>query len=78
VNPILPPVNYITEVRENNFFIVSSMGYPYYFGVIENAIHDINDNKLFDRLVITVDAEDISKQENIMRFLTLYTIILAI
>ncbi len=39
------------------------MGYPGYFEVIENAIHDINDNQLFDRLVISVDAEDMSKQE---------------
>jgi hypothetical protein len=39
------------------------MGYPYYFEVIENALNDINDTRKFGRLVITVDAEDMSMQE---------------
>ena len=39
------------------------MGYPYYFDVIENAILDINQIQRFDRLVISVDSEEMTKQE---------------
>lgn len=63
VNPILSPIDYISDVETNNFLIYSSKGYPYYFDTISDAIRDINLGKCFDRLVVTVDSEDYTKQE---------------
>lgn len=63
VNPNLCPIDHITELHNNNFYIVSAMGYPHYFAVIGNAISDVNQIRRFDRLVISVDSEDMTKQD---------------
>src|SRR5205085_7288275 len=63
INPLLTHVASLIEVDTNNFFIVSGMGYPGYFKIIENAILDVNNNRKFDRLVISVDAEDLTRKE---------------
>lgn len=63
VNPILTPINYPAEASQNNFYILSAKGYPYYFDVIESAILDINEGRNFDRLVIAVDSEEMSREE---------------
>ena len=63
VNPNLRYVNHPTEVSVNNFCIVSSMGYPYCFHVIDAAIEDANAMRIFDRLVILLDSEDASRDE---------------
>src|SRR6266446_1602995 len=63
VNPYLPEVGDFIKVHENNFYIVSGMGYPDYLDIIENAILDINNSGKFDRLVISVDSENMTKQE---------------
>jgi hypothetical protein len=60
INPSFVFVNDIRTVQENNIFTVSGMGYPYYFEMIEAAIEDINNNTIFDRLVIAVDSEDMT------------------
>lgn len=58
VNPTLTYVYTVAEIHENNFAIVSGFGYPYYFGVISDAIEDTNQYLNINRLVICVDAED--------------------
>lgn|SRR5712691_503683 len=63
VNPSLTHVSSLIEVNVNNFYMVSGMGYPGYFKIIENAILDVNNNRKFDRLVISIDSEDMTKQE---------------
>lgn len=63
INPNLSLVEHISDINENNFYILSARGYPYYFDVIENAIEDINQISAFDRLVICVDSEDLTKDE---------------
>ena len=61
INPALSAVSTISDVDQNKFFIVSSMGYPFYFETIANAIEDVNHLKKFDRLVITIDSEEMSR-----------------
>lgn len=73
VNPKLSFVDEIDKVQNNNFFLISGGGYPAYFEVIEAAISDVNSYKTFDRLVISIDSEEISreeKQDEIKKFLS--------
>ena len=62
VNPNLSLINQIDNVKEDHFYVISANGYPQYFKIIENAIADINHLKVFDRLVICVDSEDMTKR----------------
>jgi hypothetical protein len=61
-NSIVPVFN-INDVVENNMLIVSAKGYPDYFQIISDAIDDINATNLFDRLVIVIDSEEMTKEE---------------
>ncbi|HHE65731.1 MAG TPA: hypothetical protein ENL09_06890 [Bacteroidetes bacterium] len=63
VNPELSSVDSISDIDEDNFFIVSGGGYPNYFNIIENAIQDVENNPSIDRLIIGVDSEDFTKDE---------------
>ena len=63
VNPALSPVDQIKNVTNNHFFIVSGKGYPQYFDMVENGIDDVNQLTVFDRLVISVDSEEMTKAE---------------
>jgi hypothetical protein len=62
VNPSLSYIENLDELSINNFYIVSGKGYPYYFEIIEDAIDDVNQLQ-FDRLVLSMDSEEMSKQE---------------
>ena len=59
VNPNIAYVNFIEDITNNNFSIVESFGYPYYFRTIDQAIDDVNDHGNIDRLVISVDSEEL-------------------
>jgi len=63
VNPELECAERISDVNGNNFYLISGRGYPYYFNMIDDAISDINNSGLFDRLVISVDSEDMTCEE---------------
>jgi hypothetical protein len=65
VNPALSYVDHISEIRDNNFYIVSGGGYPNYFEVIDAAIQDVNNLNNIDRLVIAVDSEELSYEEKL-------------
>ena len=69
VNPKLGHVNSISEVDSDNFYLVSGQGYPYYFDIIDDAISDINDSGVFDRLVISIDSEDMTCEEKFSEIL---------
>lgn len=58
VNDKLTPVEYLGDAKQDNFFIFSANGYPDYISRIESAIRDVENTKLYDRLVIAVDSED--------------------
>lgn len=63
LNPMLSPVNYVDEAKDNNFYIVSAEGYPFYLEAITGGIEDVNMYSQYDRLVVAVDSEDLSRQE---------------
>jgi len=65
LNPDLSPVNYLDEIDNNNYLIMAGMGFPQYYGMIEAAILDVNDNIKIDRLVIAVDSEENSYEEKL-------------
>jgi hypothetical protein len=51
------------ELLHNNFTIISGGGYPFFMGVIKNAISQIEATPLNARLVICVDSEDATYQQ---------------
>ena len=63
INSELTPVNLPEFVTENNYYIVSSMGYPQIFETIDKAIEDVNEIGLYNRLVIFSDSEDMTLEE---------------
>jgi len=63
INPNLAYVNDIYDIQTNNFSIISGGGYPNYYEVIENAIQDVNHVGNVDRLVISVDSDENSREE---------------
>lgn len=63
VNPQLTYVKYISEIVNDNFYLISGGGYPGYFEVIGNAILDVNEIGIFDRLVISADSEEMTCEE---------------
>ena len=65
VNPRLSPVYRIEDVDNDNFYLISGGGYPQYFETIEAAIDDVNGVYKFDRLVVSVDSEEMSHSEKL-------------
>jgi hypothetical protein len=63
VNPKLIYVDHISSIVKNNFSILSGGGYPQYFEIIASAIDDINSLENIDRLIISVDSEELSYKE---------------
>jgi hypothetical protein len=59
-NPALTEANYLAQVTQNNFFMVSGGGWPFLLTIIDRAIADIKATGLFDRLVVGVDSEDMT------------------
>jgi hypothetical protein len=60
VNGALSPVPTVADVAANHFVIVSGLGYPFYFQIIDSALEDVTADGTFDRLVICVDSEDMT------------------
>jgi hypothetical protein len=68
VNPLLSHIIDLTQIRQNNFFIFSAGGYPKIFDAIDGAIDDIKRYRRFNRLVISVDSEDMTRNEKYNEF----------
>ena len=63
VNPSLSIVNSLDEVQHNNLIIISGGGYPNYLEVIKAGVEDVSATKQLDRLVISVDSEEMTFHE---------------
>ena len=63
INPELSQIDFPNAASSNNFYIISGMGYPQYFEIIDNAISDVNEFRLYDRLIISIDSEDMTKDD---------------
>lgn len=63
VNPSLSHAEHLSTVNEDTFYLITGGGYPQYYSVIDNAINDVNDIGIFNRLVISADSEDMTREE---------------
>jgi hypothetical protein len=63
LNPQLSYVESIYDVSNNNFAIMAGFGQPFYFELIRNAIDEVNDVGDVDRLIISIDSEEMSFEE---------------
>ena len=62
-NSALTQVFDLADIVSNNYYMISGMGYPQYFEIIQAAIDDVNTNETIDQLVICVDSEEMSFAE---------------
>jgi hypothetical protein len=51
-------VNSLSNMKKNNYFIISGMGYPSILNHVENSISDIRKYTNVDYLVISADCDD--------------------
>lgn len=63
--PELTKVDFIKDVKENNYYLFSGGGIPSIYNHVINAIKDINDNPVFDILVVCLDGDDIGVKERV-------------
>ena len=63
VNPCLTYVEHPSEMENNHFSIVSSMGYPQYLEDVESAVIDVASSTVIDRLVVAIDSEEMTREE---------------
>lgn len=69
VNPNLVYVNDIVDIADNQYAILSGGGYPQYLSIIDNAILDVNDHGNIQKLVVSIDSEDMTREE---KYLEIY------
>lgn len=63
VNPKLQYIDYLTNLEQDNFFIIAGFGQSQFLNDrIEKAITDVN-NLPFDRLVLVIDSEEMNFQD---------------
>jgi hypothetical protein len=65
INSDLVPIEHVDDVGQDSLYLISAGGYPAYFRVIEDAIKDVKRYPAFDRLVVTVDSEDMTRAEKL-------------
>ncbi|OWP83002.1 hypothetical protein BWK59_12835 [Flavobacterium davisii] len=59
LRPDLKQVDFERDVVENNYYIFSGGGIPSIYNHTVNAIKNINDNPVFDKLIVCLDGEEI-------------------
>lgn len=59
LKPELVQVDFEKDVVDNNFYIFSGGGIPSIYNHTVNAIKNINDNPVFDKLIVCLDGEEI-------------------
>jgi len=66
VNPSLHPIDYLRDLSQNNFFIFAGHGQPGYWDRVSRAVEDVNTLSNIDRLVISLDSEDMEHTEKLL------------
>ena len=59
LKPELKQVDFEKDIVENNYYIFSGGGIPSIYNHTVNAIKNINDNPIFDKLIVCLDGEEI-------------------
>lgn len=62
-NSNLNPVDYISDIKENNYIVVAGFGQPNIWNHFQNAITDVNNAANINRLVLIIDAEEKTFEE---------------
>ena len=65
VLPTFKQVDFESEIVTNNYYIFSGGGIPSIYNHTVNAIKNINDNPVFDRLIVCLDGEEIGTEKRI-------------
>jgi hypothetical protein len=63
--PQLTQVDSESDIKGNNFYIFSGGGIPSIYQHTVNAIKNINDNPVFDKLIVCLDGEEIGIEARI-------------
>lgn len=63
--PELTQVYFEKDVIRNNYYIFSGGGIPSIYNHTVNAIKNINDNPIFDKLIVCLDGEEIGVERRI-------------
>jgi hypothetical protein len=66
VNPSLQPIDYLRDLNQNNFFIFAGYGQPGYWDRVSRAVEDVNALPNIDRLVISLDSEDMEQAKKLL------------
>lgn len=75
---LLSKVDFPTDAISNNYYLIGNGGYPFIYtgpkypvdsaAALKNAILDVNNNPVFDYLVICLDADEMTIEERINEF----------
>lgn len=60
--PKLQKVNFYTEVKSNNYVLMTGGGIPNIYKTMNNSIHDINSHGNFDYFIIVIDSEELTTE----------------
>ena len=63
--PHLTKVDFESEVKEDNYYVFSGGGIPSIYQHTVNAIKNINDNPVFDHLIVCLDSEDLNIESRV-------------
>ena len=63
--PNLSKIEQASDVRENNYYLISGGGYPSIFDFLKSSIEDINSSGNYDYLILSIDADLSSVDEKI-------------
>jgi len=58
-------VDFESQIENNNYYIFSGGGIPSIYNHTVNAIKNINDNPIVDKLIVCLDGEEIGVEERI-------------
>lgn len=67
LKPELKQVDFEKDAVENNYYIFSGGGIPSIYNHTVNAIKNINDNPIFDKLIVCLDGEEIGVEARIAK-----------
>ncbi len=66
LTPHLTKISNASEVKENNYYIISGMGYPSLLdNHLINAVEEVNELGKYDYLVISLDADDCKVEDRV-------------
>lgn len=66
VNPALKQVFSVDDLVSDNYYLISSSGFPFFNETVEAAAQDLQLRPHIDRLILAADSEDLSRDEKLL------------